>query len=63
MKTHRLDMRLNPLGYPVVREDIHSQLFGVEVPQPMSRLQVQKAKGLLKEFKIPVPVDYPPRYV
>ena len=52
-------MRLNPLGYPVVREDIHSQLFGVEVPQPMSRLQVQKAKGLLKEFKIPVPVDYP----
>jgi len=59
MKTHRLDMRLNALGYPVVREDIHTQLFGVEVPQPMSRLQVQKATGLLKEFKITVPVDYP----
>ena len=52
-------MRLNALGYPVVREDIHTQLFGVEVPQPMSLLQVQKATGLLKEFKIPVPVDYP----
>ena len=52
-------MRLNALGYPVVREDIHAQLFGLEVPQPMSRLQVQKATGLLKEFKIPVPVDYP----
>ena len=52
-------MRLNALGYPVVREDIHAQLFGLEIPQPMSRLQVQKATGLLKEFKIPVPVDYP----
>jgi DNA polymerase gamma 1 len=59
MKTHRLDMRLTDLGYPVVSEDTHARIFGVEKPQQMTRLQVQKAKSLLKEFKIPTPVDYP----
>ena len=52
-------MRLTDLGYPVVNEDIHSRLFGLQAPRPMSKLQVQKAKSLLKEFKIPTPVDYP----
>jgi len=52
-------MKLTELGYPVVNEDIHDRLFGMETPNQMNKIQVQKAKGLLKEFNIATPVDYP----
>ena len=52
-------MKLTELGYPVVNEDIHDRLFGMETPNQMTRLQIQKAKGLLKGFNISTPVDYP----
>lgn len=52
-------MRLTPLGYPTLDEDIHSRIFGIERPREMSRLQRQKAENLLKEFNIQTPVDYP----
>jgi DNA polymerase gamma 1 len=47
------------LGYPVLSDDLHDKIFGTEKPQKMSRLSIQKAENLLKEFDIPVPVDHP----
>jgi len=58
MKTQR-SMRFTELGYPVVDEKIHNRIFGIETPQPMSRLAKQKATGLLNQFEIATPVDYP----
>jgi DNA polymerase gamma 1 len=52
-------MRKTSLGYPVLDEEIHSRIFGVETPAPMSRLAKQKAENLLKEFGVATPVDYP----
>jgi len=51
--------RFTELGYPVVDEQIHSRIFGIDMPKPMSRLSKQKAENLLKEFDIATPVDYP----
>jgi DNA polymerase gamma 1 len=51
--------RLTALGYPVVGEDLHQQIFGKQKPAEMSRLSKQKAEKLLKEFGISTPVDYP----
>ena len=52
-------MRKTPLGYPVLSEEIHERIFGIEKPKAMSRLEKQKAENLLKEFDISTPVDYP----
>ena len=52
-------MRFTELGYPVVDEKIHNRIFGIETPKPMSRLAKQKATGLLNQFEIATPVDYP----
>jgi DNA polymerase gamma 1 len=52
-------MRKTALGYPVLSEDLHERIFGLEKPQEMSRLAKQKAENLLKGFNIATPVDYP----
>lgn len=51
-------MQLNPLGYPVVSDEIHRDLFGT-VPRPEpSQKQLDRAISLLEKFKIPVPVTF-----
>ena len=52
-------MEKTALGYPVVGDSLHQQLFGKEVRPKMSRLSVQRAENLLKQFDIQTPVDYP----
>ena len=52
-------MEFTALGYPVISDDIHTRVFGGETRPVMSRLSQQKATGLLKQFGIPVPVEYP----
>ena len=54
-----MSTRLTELGYPVLRENLHRQIFGAIEPRAMSRLQRQKAENLLNEFDIQTPVDYP----
>lgn len=52
-------MKLTELGYPVLSDDLHEKIFGKEKAPKMSRLAVQKAENLLREFRIETPVDYP----
>jgi DNA polymerase gamma 1 len=52
-------MQLNPLGYPVVSDEIHGKLFGtVDRPEPAQK-QLDRAISHLKRFNIPTPVQYP----
>jgi DNA polymerase gamma 1 len=52
-------LRITELGYPVISDDLHDKIFGQEKLKGMSRTEIQKAKGLLKNFGISTPVDYP----
>jgi DNA polymerase gamma 1 len=52
-------MRKTELGYPVLSDELHCRIFGKETPKKMSRLEMQRAENLLKEFDIATPVDYP----
>ena len=52
-------MRLNEVGYPVLNDDLHQRVFGNSLrPVPKPAL-LERARGLLSRFNIPVPVDYP----
>jgi DNA polymerase gamma 1 len=52
-------MQLNPLGYPVVSDDLHRKLFGtVSRPDPNQK-QLDRAISHLKRFSVPTPVSYP----
>jgi DNA polymerase gamma 1 len=52
-------LKITELGYPVISDDLHDKIFGQEKLKGMSRTEIQKAKGLLKNFGISTPVDYP----
>ena len=51
--------RFTELGYPVLKSNLHSRIFGAIEPKAMSRIQRQKAENLLSEFDIETPVNYP----
>ncbi len=52
-------MRKTELGYPVLNSELRRKVFGSEDAPQMTTMAVRRAKGLLKQFDIPVPVDYP----
>lgn len=52
-------MKLTELGYPVLSDNLHSKIFGKEQRPKMSRLSVDRAKTLLGNFGVSVPVDHP----
>jgi len=52
-------MQKTALGYPVISNEIHQKIFGAENPPEMTRLGIRKAKGLLNQFGISLPVPHP----
>ena len=52
-------MKLSPLGYPVISDSLHNTVFGGESRPVMTNQAKRKAINLLKQFKIPTPVDFP----
>lgn len=52
-------MKLNPLGYPVVSDEIHGKLFGtVNRPSP-PETQLDRAISHLEQYGVPIPVSFP----
>jgi DNA polymerase gamma 1 len=51
--------RFTELGYPVLGDDLHHRIFGNQKPAAMGPSQERRTKGLLKQFGIKTPVDYP----
>ena len=54
-------MEKTALGYPVVGEEIHQQLFGKDARPTMPARAIRKAQSLLEDFGVSTPVDYPER--
>jgi DNA polymerase gamma 1 len=52
-------MKKTALGYPVLSDDLHHQMFGMEKAPQMGPLAKSKAEKLLAQFGIQTPVDHP----
>jgi len=51
-------MKVTPLGYPVLSDNLHERVFGTCERPNMTRLSKQKATNLLKQFGISTPVSH-----
>lgn len=52
-------MQTNPLGYPVLSDELHEKVFGSPKSGSFNENSLNSARKVLKRFGIDSPVDYP----
>lgn len=52
-------MKLTELGYPVISDEVHKKIFGLETLSQMGLDGKYRSAHLLGKFGIEIPVDYP----
>ena len=52
-------MMLNEVGYPILDSVLHQKIFGALNRPVAPENRLERSRGLLRRFNVPVPVDFP----